>query len=102
LSGDYFRQKNRRMIIGCKGVHPVSKWSCERGVECLPYGRKHLCKKLHQCVYIGVERVKIIFNHLSGGTEENRENLGAHCPSASIWIVNPSPFPHSFPNTVPW
>jgi len=47
---------------------------------CLTDGRKHLCKKLH----IGVERVKILFNHLSGGTEENCENLGARYPSVNI------------------
>jgi hypothetical protein len=51
---------------------------------CLTDGRKNLCKKFHQCVYIGVERVKILFNHLSGGTEENGENLGAPCPSAIV------------------
>jgi hypothetical protein len=66
----YFLYKNEAVSLGLN--------------VCLTDGRKHLCKKLHPCVYIRVERVKIPFNHLSGGTEENCEYVGACYPSANI------------------
>lgn len=36
----------------------------------------------HGSVDIGVERGKILFKHLSAGTEQNCVNVCAHCPSA--------------------
>jgi len=74
-----------KRILATRGYFPYQNKAVSVGLNiCLTNGRKHLCKKLHQCVYIGVERVRILFKNLSGGTEENFENLGAHCPSASI------------------